>query len=192
LNRHLSDYVSLFLTAGAVVILDQASKALVRANLGLGEVYRPELWLSQFARLVHLHNRGAAIGTSPGMGIFSLVVAILVSAVIIHLYPRIPRQERLVRLSMALLLGGALGNLIDRLHQGYVTDFISLLNIPVLNLADLSISAGVVILFIGLWQQEHRTKRQQLSASKADVQDDKPDDGRILNLQMPSKDSQGE
>jgi signal peptidase II len=180
------------LTAGAVVILDQASKALVRANLGLGEVYRPELWLSQFIRLVHLHNRGAAIGTSPGMGIFSLVVAILVSAVIIYLYPRIPRQERLVRLSMALLLGGALGNLIDRLHQGYVTDFISLLNIPVLNLADLSISAGVVILFIGLWQQEQRTKRQQQSASQADVQDDKPEDGRILNLQMPSKDNRGE
>jgi signal peptidase II len=192
LNRRFSDYVPLFLTAGAIVILDQASKYLIRANLAMGEVYRPDLWISQFVRFVHLHNRGAAIGTSPGMGIFSMVVAILVSAVIIYLYPRIPPQERLVRLAMALLLGGALGNLIDRLHQGYVTDFISLLNIPVLNLADLSISVGVVVLFIGLWQQEQKKKRQQQPASQAEDPEDKPDTGRSLNLQIQSKDSQGE
>jgi signal peptidase II len=126
------------------------------------------------------------------MGTFSMVVAMLVSAAIIYLYPRIPRQERLIRLSMALLLGGALGNLVDRLVQGYVTDFISLLDIPVLNLADLSIAIGVITLFIGLWKQEQGKKSQQSPTGPAEDQEDQTESGRILGTQIPSKDVRGE
>jgi signal peptidase II len=179
LKRQLPDYVPLLLIAGAVICLDQASKYLVRSNLALGEVYQPGLWLSRYARLIHVHNSGAAIGIFPSLGNVFMVLAILISAAILYYYPRIPRDERLIRLSLALLLGGAAGNLIDCLHQGYVTDFISALNIPVVNIADLSVSAGVVLLCLGLWRQE---KRQELQPGPAGPGDG-PSDGRNLALQ---------
>ena len=178
--------------AGVIVALDQMSKVLIRANLMLGEVYRPELWISQYARFVHLHNRGAAIGILPGLGNVFMVVAMLVSVALIFYYPRIPRQDWLVRLSMALLLGGAIGNMIDRLHQGFVTDFISVLNIPVLNLADLSISTGVIILVIGLWQQEQRKKPTQDSAMPDDDISCEGKTGRNLSLGKPAEEARRE
>lgn len=180
------------LIAGAIVVLDQASKYLVRANLALGEVYRPDLWISQFIRFVHLHNRGAAIGMFPSLGNVFMVLAMLVSAAIIYYYPRIPRQDWLVRLSMALFLGGAVGNMIDRLHQGYVTDFISLLDIPVLNIADLSVSSGVVVLFIGLWQQEQRKKHLQDSATQDNDSGNQGKTGRVLSSGEPLEEAQRE
>lgn len=192
MQRLLLDRVSLLLIAGLIVILDQASKHWVRANLALGEVYRPELWISQFTRFIHLHNRGAAIDASPGMGIFSMGVAILAAAVIFYAYPRISSQDRMMRLSIALLLGGVLGNLVDRLHQGYVTDFISLLDVPVVNLADLSIITGTILLSVGLVQKERRLKRRPSSDSEAENSPRYPGGGRRLSIQASSKDSRGE
>lgn len=159
MKRYPADTVPLFLIAGTVLILDQASKALIRATLNLGEVYRPELWISQYARFVHVQNFGSAIGF-PSLGKVFMVLAILVSAAIIYYAPRLARQGWQVRLSMGLILGGVMGNLIDRLHQGHVTDFISILDIPVVNLADLSIASGVILLVGKLWQQEQEQKRQ--------------------------------
>jgi len=180
------------LVAGTIVVLDQASKYLIRANLALGEVYRPELWITQFARFVHLHNRGAAIGMFPGLGNVFMVLALIVSAALIYYYPRIPRQDWLVRLAMALLLGGAVGNMIDRMHQGYVTDFISLLNIPVLNLADLSVSTGVIVLAIGLWQQEQRKKSTQDSTVPDDDSSSTGETGRNMLLGKPLQETRHE
>jgi len=174
----------LLLIAGAVILLDQASKYLVRHNLALGEVYRPELWLSQYARLIHLHNSGAAVGIFPRLGNLFMLLAIIASAAILYYYPRIPGEERLIRLSMALLLGGAVGNLIDRLHQGYVTDFISLLNIPVINFADLSVSVGVILLCLGFWRREQRQKHQQSSADQGDEAGKEQTRGHHLALQV--------
>jgi signal peptidase II len=182
----------LLLIAGTIVLLDQASKSLIRANLALGEVYRPELWITQFARLVHLHNSGAAIGIFPSLGKVFMFLAILISGAIIYYYPRIPHQERLLRLSMALLLGGALGNLIDRLQQGYVTDFISVLNIPVVNLADLSVSVGVILLCISLWRQEEKKERQRASTHPGEEPPGEHQGGQSLSMQTPPKDVQSE
>ena len=192
MKRYRADYIPLFLIAGAIVVLDQVSKYLIRANLALGEVYRPELWISQFARFVHLHNSGAAIGIFPSLGNVFMILAMLVSAAFIYYYPRIPRQDRLVRLAIALLLGGAMGNLIDRLHQGYVTDFISLLNIPVINLADLSVSSGVILLMIGLLQQEQRKKHEPDPASQGDDPGDPSEAGRNLTVKTPPKEVRSE
>jgi signal peptidase II len=166
MTRRLTDYAFLFLVAGAVVVLDQACKVLVRTNLATGEIFHPELWISQYARIVHLHNSGAAIGILPGFGDIFLVLSALISLAVLYFYARIPHQEWLLRLSMALVLGGGLGNLIDRLYQGYVTDFISLLNIPVFNLADLSVLTGFILLFIDLWRKEQRRSTTQAANTR--------------------------
>ena len=178
MKRRLADYVFLFIVAGAVVALDQACKSLVRVNLAPGEIYHPELWLSQYVRLVHLHNSGAAIGLLPGFGDIFMLLSALISLAVLYYYGRIPHQQWLLRLSMALVLGGAVGNLIDRLHQGYVTDFISLLNIPVFNLADLSVLIGFILLFIDLWRKEQKKSLVQNSATQGEDSGDEEKSGQ--------------
>jgi signal peptidase II len=83
------------------------------------------------------------------------ILAVIVVIVILYYYPRIPRQDWALRLALGLQLGGALGNLIDRLrYQGHVTDFISVATFPVFNIADASISIGVAILILSVWFTE--------------------------------------
>lgn len=158
MKKHLADYLVLFSIAAVLVILDQLSKSWVRQNLAYGEVFHPELWLSQFVRLVHVKNTGAAFGMFQHLGDVFKVLSFVISAVIIYYFPQIPRQDWVIRVAMGMMLGGAVGNLIDRLIQGHVTDFVSVGSFPVFNVADASISTGVVVLFFGLWIQENRKK----------------------------------
>ena len=158
MKKYFTDYAVLFLIAGIIVLLDQLTKEWVRLNLQLGEIYRPDLWISSFMRIVHWKNTGAAFGMFQDMNAVFMVLSVLVSAVILYYFPQIPRQDRLVRLAMGMLLGGAIGNLVDRFRQGYVTDFVSVGKFPVLNIADASISVGVAILFVGMWLQEKNKK----------------------------------
>lgn len=158
LKQYLIDYFLLFSGAGLIVFLDQLTKEWVRTNLSLGEVYRPELWITSFARILHWSNTGSAFGLFPNMGAVLAVLAFLVSAAIIYYYPQIPSHDRILRFAMIMQLGGALGNLVDRLTQGHVTDFISVGNFPVFNLADASISTGVAILILGVYIKERQEK----------------------------------
>jgi signal peptidase II len=75
---------------------------------------------------------------------------------ILYFFPRVPRQDWVLRLALCLQFGGALGNLIDRLHQGYVTDFVSFMNFAVFNVADACISIGVAILILDIWFKEKK------------------------------------
>ncbi len=160
MSKFIRETLPLLLVAGLVIALDQASKHLIRTHLALGEVYRPDLWLTQYVRILHWKNYGAAFGIFQSLGGFFTILSTLVSLAIIYYYRQVPPQERLIRLAMGLLLGGAVGNLIDRLHQGYVTDFISVGKFPVFNIADASITLGVAVLFLGMWLQERRRKAQ--------------------------------
>ncbi len=166
MKKYLKEYASLLIIAGLILLLDQLTKAWVRHNLSVGEIYRPDLWLSEYARIVHWKNTGAAFGMFQRFGGIFTVLSFIVSGVIIYYYPQIPRQDWIIRLAMGVLLGGALGNLIDRLTVGHVTDFASIGDFPVFNVADACISIGVVILFIGMWVQE---KNKQVAVSE--VQD---------------------
>jgi len=192
LRKYLTDYFSLFLVAGLIVLLDQATKYIIRSNLAVGEIYRPDLWITQFARIVHWQNTGAAFGMFQSLGNVFMILSMVVSAAIIYYYPQVPRQDRLIRLAMALLLGGAVGNLIDRLYQGYVTDFISLSEFPVFNIADASISLGVVVLFFGMWYQEKEKKALQDSTDGAENQLEEKKSDLSLSPAAPSDEAGGE
>jgi len=158
-KRSVWRYAQLIGIALIVVILDQLTKSLVRLNIPLNTVFHPELWISMFFRLVHVENSGAALGIFPGTGNLILVIDLLIALGIVIYYPRIPEDAKLLRLGMGLLLGGALGNPIDRLlFDGYVTDFISLLNIPVFNLADLSVVIGAILIYVGASHQDRQKK----------------------------------
>jgi signal peptidase II len=180
LKRYIRDYLVLFLMAGVIIALDQASKSWIRANLGVGEVWNPIGWLAPYARLVHWYNTGVAFGMFQGVGQVFKYLTILVALIIIYYYPRVSPSDWTLRLAMGMQLGGALGNLIDRITIGHVTDFISVGNFPVFNIADSSISVGVVILIIGVWLQERKTKKLaeniETSASENLLDEDKPKD----------------
>lgn len=152
LRYTLFAYLLLVLITGAVILLDQWTKDWVRTNLAYGESWMPWSWLAPYARILHWRNTGAAFGVFQEGGAIFTILAIAVAIMIIYYFPRIPRRDWALRLAMGLQLGGALGNLIDRLQHNYaVTDFISIGNFPVFNIADTSITLGVIVLLLSIW-----------------------------------------
>ncbi len=159
--RYLRDYLILLGLASAVVVLDQWTKWLVRTNLPYQGTWLPNWlsWLSPYARIVHWYNSGAAFGSfQNGNSVFT-ALAIIVIAAILYYYPRVEVSDWTLRLAMGLQMGGAAGNLVDRLLMQKVTDFISVGNFPVFNVADSSISIGVVVLLLGVWFKERAEKK---------------------------------
>ena len=165
---------SLILPAVAAVVLltDQVSKSLVRDWLVAGQSAAPVSWLASVFRFTHVTNTGAAFGMFPQLANIYVGVAALVILVIVFYYRRIPQGEWLMRLSLGLALGGALGNLADRLTIGHVVDFIDLTFWPlkdfaVFNVADSCISAGCALLVLGMVREEWKLRRARRPAETA-------------------------
>jgi signal peptidase II len=138
----------------AVIVLDQVTKALVRHELRLYETHEI---IPGLASLVHGRNVGMAFGVFSGGGLpaQAVVLAILsgvVLLVVLAHWRRLAEGPILLRLALALIAGGAVGNLIDRVRLGYVTDFVHLYwrehQWPDFNLADSAISIGIVLLLL--------------------------------------------
>ncbi|MEO8688416.1 MAG: signal peptidase II [Solirubrobacteraceae bacterium] len=125
----------------AVVAADQASKALVRANVDRGS----SDGVFPGVEIVHVRNRGVAFGLFADGGIVLIVIGVAAVVALLAFFATHSRRP-LVWLPTGLLLGGAAGNLIDRLRDGYVTDFINLPLWPAFNLADSCITIGVLSL----------------------------------------------
>jgi len=154
--KKIVNYAALFGTAGLIIALDQWTKALVR-TLPLGDTWLPAgmEWLMPYARIVHWFNTGAAFGSFEEFGWVFTILAFVVVGLIIYYYPQVEDQDWWLKLAMGLQMGGALGNAIDRLtNDGKVTDFISVGTFAVFNVADASISVGVVVLLLGVWFKE--------------------------------------
>lgn len=155
-------YAYLFSIAGIIIALDQWTKSLVRANLELGGRWLPDTleWLDPYARVVHWYNTGAAFGMFQGGSMIFMVLAFIVVGAIIYYFPQVDVKDWTLRLALSMQLAGALGNLIDRLmFNGRVTDFISVGNFPVFNVADASISVGTAILLLGVYVQERAAQK---------------------------------
>jgi len=159
LKKFIRNIVWLLLVAAIIVVLDQYTKWLVRSNLALGESWSPWEWLAPYARIVYWKNTGVAFGLLQGMNVVFIILASIVSLGIVYYFPTISKSDWLIRLALMLELGGAVGNLIDRITIGYVVDFVSVGNFPVFNVADSCITVGVFILLIGVWVQERREKK---------------------------------
>jgi signal peptidase II len=170
---YFQNILPLLLIAGAIVALDQFTKTIVRANLEISDIWVPWSWLGPYARIVHWKNTGAAFGMLPGLSDIFTILAVVVSIAILYYFPRVPREDWLLRLAMCLQLGGAVGNLIDRLTQGWVTDFISVGALPVFNVADASITTGVVLLLLDVWLKE-RNKPASQAVTNTDPAPDSP------------------
>ncbi len=131
--------------AATVIALDQITKGIVRALLERGEAW-PDDWP---VRVRYVTNTGAAFGILEDQTLFLTLMA-LIGLAAIYLYYRYPPFEHIVApLAIGMMLGGAIGNLIDRIRLGRVTDFIDFPHYPAFNIADSSITVGIVILILG-------------------------------------------
>lgn len=138
-------YVVLFLTASLVVTADQLTKVWVR-SYPEGNVIN-EL---AFLRVVHVQNTGAVFGLFQGQSFILTIVALLGIALLLFWSLFMHRSFPLLtnipnRIALGLMLGGSIGNLIDRISRGFVTDFIDFRIWPAFNIADSSIVIGVII-----------------------------------------------
>jgi signal peptidase II len=135
--------------AAVVLVLDQLTKVLVDANIERGG--SEELFLG--IRLVNVRNTGVAFSSLQGAGpIIGVIVAIALVALLWY-FARHQRKP-LIWLPTGMLLGGALGNVIDRIREGGVIDFVKVVDFwPAFNVADSAITIGVILL---LWVMERR------------------------------------
>ena len=134
----------------AIVILDQLTKKIILAKMALRDVVE----VTSFFDIVHLHNYGAAFSFLHNAGgwqrYFLSAISILVS-IVLPFYIKKNQHEIFLAMGLTLVLGGAIGNLVDRLFLGYVVDFVSLhiddvFYWPAFNVADSAISLGVILL----------------------------------------------
>jgi signal peptidase II len=139
-----------------VVVVDQASKAIVVRNIGLHD-YVP--LIDGLLSLSHVRNHGAAFGllsdwNIPYQSLLLSTLSLLALGAIAAYFVRLPKSAWLPRLSLSLVLGGAVGNVIDRLRLGYVVDFVHVYwrdyQWPDFNVADSAITIGVALLVIDI------------------------------------------
>ncbi|HAL48934.1 MAG: signal peptidase II [SAR202 cluster bacterium] len=136
----------LLLTVAATVVADQISKLVIKGTLALGESWPAE----GVFRISHGTNSGAVWGLFPGRTGILTIASIVAIAFIIYYYRTQAVRNQPTRFTVGLLLGGAIGNLIDRLRMGEVVDFIDVGWWPAFNLADSSIVVGMTLLIATL------------------------------------------
>jgi signal peptidase II len=142
------------IAAVIALILDQLSKYLVRINLSYGESAPAIDGLFHFE---HVHNYGAAWGMFSGQQIPLIIFSVLVTGFMLFSAREISGHGKIPSIGFGMIFGGAIGNLIDRIWQGYVTDFIDMdtpfrviETFPVFNIADSALTIGVVMMLLSL------------------------------------------
>jgi len=145
--------------------LDQVTKALIVATIG---VFDTITIIPGFFNLTHIYNPGGAFGflsrsTSELRHLFFLISSFVAMGLILFLYAKTPPQQRLLELALALILGGAFGNIIDRIRIGKVIDFLDVyiknFHWPAFNVADSAITIGICLFMYHLLFIELRGKQ---------------------------------
>jgi len=125
-----------------IILLDQISKYIIIQNLYLGEsVPRTGLF-----RLTHAQNTGTAFSLFQNQTDILTIVSFVAIVLIIFIYISLEKTSKYIYFSYGLLFGGAVGNLIDRVRLGYVTDFLDVGFWPIFNIADSSITIGIILM----------------------------------------------
>jgi signal peptidase II len=169
----------LFAVTGLVLILDILSKEIIRNNLPIYTYWAPFPALEQFFRFTHTSNTGVAFGLFQNANVIFAIFASIVSIGIIYFNQKLDAGNVLLRIALGLQLGGALGNLIDRILFGSVTDFLDFGPWPIFNIADTAVVAGVLLMGFVVLQEERNEK-----VSKSEDEQD----SAITSLKNPGSD----
>ncbi|MBW2966552.1 signal peptidase II [Candidatus Woesearchaeota archaeon] len=140
----------IFLISLSIIILDQLIKFIIIKKIPLNSSIKI---IPKIFSLTHIHNYGAAFGLFQNASQLLIWFSIIIIGVILYMYDKIPK-EKIIQIFVALVLGGTLGNLIDRIRFGYVIDFLNFKIWPAFNLADSAITIGIIGLIIYLIKKE--------------------------------------
>jgi len=150
-------YLILFVLTPVVILIDQWTKQLIIDRFELGQT---QPLVSGFFNLTYVRNTGAAFGmlrdAHPSFRVpFFMIVPMLALLVIGYVFYQLPAKDKKLSTAFSLVVGGAIGNLIDRIHYGYVIDFLDfhwkyVYHFPAFNVADSAICVGVAILMLDL------------------------------------------
>ena len=177
----------LLLIAGFIIFIDQYSKNIVESTLELYTYWAPFPEFENIFRISHISNTGVAFGLFQNGNTIFTILALVVSLGIIIYNARLGGGHKLLRLALGLQMGGALGNMIDRIRLGYVTDFVDIGPWPVWNIADLSIVTGTILLVLILFNEERQEKKAtQQAAAVADEQSSSTMDATITPIDESS------
>jgi signal peptidase II len=150
-----------------VLLIDQVTKHLVETRIPLYGEWAPFPALAGLFRFTHVANNGAVFGLFQGSGWFFGILAVIVATAIVYFNFTLPGGQWLIRVALGLQLAGALGNMIDRLRIGHVTDFIDIGPWYIFNVADMAIVSGVILFGIALlrdgWEEKEAGKPSTLS-----------------------------
>jgi signal peptidase II len=147
--------------AALVIAADQASKTWIAHTLGPDTMTQFIPIIGDTARIVYSHNTGVAFSLLQGMPQLLTFTALAIIAGAIYFYAtQLPNRRPMVQVVLGLILGGAFGNLIDRVRLGYVVDFIQIGWFPVFNLADSAITVGAALLMLQFLLDEIAHRRE--------------------------------
>jgi len=149
-----------------VIAIDQAVKYLVSSSLPFGDAWSPLRGPAPFFQIVHVPNTGVAFGLFKDLGAIFIIVPLIISGIIIFYARRLHADQKFLAVALGLTLGGALGNVIDRIRLGYVIDYFdvgvgTLRNAS--NFADWSIVLGVILLGVATLLDERKQKQAKES-----------------------------
>lgn len=155
-------YFLYYLIAIIIIALDQLSKWIIVNKMNLGESIEI---INNFLYITSHRNRGAAWGMLEGQMTFFYIITVIVIAVIIYFIHTMARDKKWLGISFGLILGGAIGNFIDRLFRKEVVDFINTYiftyDYPIFNIADSALVIGVGILIVQMFLEEYRLKEKK-------------------------------
>lgn len=142
--------IFIFSIALFIVILDQLTKFIIKKNFELSQSIS---LIKNILHFTYVTNTGSAFGLFRGFNLIFVLFSIIVVIVILHYLKKIKQNEKVLQFSVGLLLGGTIGNLIDRITYGFVVDFIDFRIWPVFNIADSAVTISVILLIILLWEK---------------------------------------
>jgi signal peptidase II len=156
------------IVAALVIVIDQIVKLVVSTALPLGGAWSPLPGSSPFFQIVHVANTGVAFGLFRNLGIVFIIVPLTISGIIIFYARRLRPDQIFMAFALGLTLGGALGNVIDRIRIGYVIDYFdvgvgALRNAS--NFADWAIVLGVILLAAATLLDERKQKKAGTSGT---------------------------
>jgi len=143
-------YIVVFSTALIVILFDQITKFLIRINFQLNETFPI---IKNIFHLTYIYNFGAGFGILQQQKWILIFISLIVIGVIFYYFDRIKEKEILLQVLVGFVLGGTIGNLIDRVIYGFVIDFIDFRIWPIFNFADSFVTIGVIGLIIYLWEK---------------------------------------
>ena len=133
-----------YLVSIIVILSDQALKFFVKAHLPFS---RSVPILGNYIKLTYVKNSGAAFSFFSGYSTWLVIIGLAVAALVIYFHRRLPQKNYLLQFALAAILGGSMGNIIDRIFFHAVIDYIDLTYWPIFNLADIMINVGIATIF---------------------------------------------